>query len=522
MGAPFLHAVVPDLPGPGPGDEGFAVDADGTDLSGWSVTDGKGTWHLSPCQAVCWFTGNASTWTHYGGPAATEWNATGLRLANAGDSLRLLDPDGVVVDEVAWGTGTDLSYRSPGALYLRSGDGWITPRIHRIGESDLDRPTFDVDRLTLYASPDSSFQVLSGLIADASERLHLHVHDLDHVDLVDAMVQAKEGRPDLDLAVLVDGRVPGRSNAEESKAKAQWGRIVDAGGNVVLAEGGRYAHHHLKVLIADDAVAVQSENWNAAGVPVDPSWGNRGWGVVVHDAGFADWMVAWMEDDRTAWDVDPLTSWPDASAPRMPPPRGDHDPVPTSEVRGSFQVTPIISPDHTADPRHDPLLAAMEAASTRIVGQQLRMDLREWNRLGWDAQDRYVTALTHASGRGVDVQVMLAGPFGFDDVNHHQVATALQEAGVDTTLWDHPDMRTLHNKGWVIDDAVYVGSMNGNHASRSANREVGVLIEDAVVADWYASLAASDQGIHGDHVLPVTPVPILLVVMAVARVCRPF
>lgn len=518
MGAPSFVAVVPDLPGPGPGDEGFAIDADGAGLAGWSVTDGEGWWALPECRGVCWFTGDLDAWTAHDGPPARQWNATSLALANGGDALHLVDPDGDRIDHVAWGPGTELSYGSPGVVYRNGPDGWVTPRVHRIGESDLDRPTFDVDRLTPYASPDSSFQVLSGLIATATDRLHLHVHDLDHPRLVDAMSEAAVRG--VDVQVLVDGRVPGRSMDEERTARAQWGRIAAAGGSVVVAEGGRYAHHHLKVLVVDDAVAVQSENWNAAGVPVDPTWGNRGWGIVVHDAAFADWMAGWMADDRTAWDVEPLTSWPPTEAPRLPVPRGDHGPLPSIDLHGAFQVTPVVSPDHTADPRKDPLRIAMDSASERIIGQHLRMDLRETNRLGWDAPDRYVTALADAARRGVPVQVMLAGPFGFDDVTNHRVTADLVAAGVDAILWDHPSLGTLHNKGWIMDDTVYVGSMNGHHAARSANREVGLLIEGDDVADWYAALAQEDRDRASGHALPATPVPMLLAAMAVGRACR--
>ncbi len=519
MGAPLLHAVVPDLPGPGPGDEGFAVHADGQDLSGWMVTDGEGTWELPGCNDVCWFTGNLDLWYAHDGPPASQWDEPELRLSNDGEWLRLLDPNGNVVDEFAWGSGETVSYRSAGAVYQRMDDGWVTPRIHRIGETQLDQPTFTVDQLTLYASPDSSYAVLRGLIDGAADRLHLHVHDLRHRELIQAMADAASRG--VDVQVLVDGNVVGRSHEEEAEERAHWAVIQAAGGDVEVAERGRYVHHHLKVLVADDAVAVQSENWNPSGVPVDSSWGNRGWGMVVHDPAATDWFASWMADDREAWDVEPLGDVEPSAPPAFPVPTGNHFAVPPQELQGMFTITPLVSPDHTAYANQDVVLQRMANAQHRILGQQLRMDTEESNALGWSGTDRYMQELIVAEARGVDVQMLLAAPFHFTDTHNADVAEALQFAGAEARLWELDG--TLHNKGWIIDDAVVLGSMNGNHASRSANREVGLLVEGDGVADWYAERWQADMDAHSSLFTPwpMTPVPMLLAIMAVARACRP-
>ncbi len=516
-GAPLLHAVVPDLPGSGPLTEGFAVNANGADLSEYSITDGEGTWTLPECADVCWFTGNLEAWQTYDGPPATEWNTSKLALANDGDSLSLLNADGDVIDHVAWGDEGDLPTASDGKMFLRYGDGWTTPRIHRIGESNIDQPTFNVERLTLYSSPDSTFQVLFDLMQSAKVRLQLHVHDLTHPPLIDALVAAAERG--VDVEVLADGRVPGRSLEEETEEASQWARIRDAGGHVVIVEGGRYNHHHLKVLIADDSVAVQSENWNPTGVPEHPSWGNRGWGVVVHDAAFTDWMADWMADDREAWDAEPLSIAADAPAPHFAPATGSYVPVAPVTMTGTFRVTPVVSPDHTAYPG-DPISAAIGQAEVRVWSQQLKMSLTEKSDSGWLEDDRYVAALQSAHGRGVDVQVRLAAPFGYSDTGNTDVASQLSSIGIDAAIWNHGQLGTLHNKGWIIDDTVYVGSMNGHHAARSANREFGVLLEGNGVADWYAELFLSDTA--APLSIPGAPVPILLVALMVARARRTF
>lgn len=513
-GAPQFYAVVPDLPGPGPGDEGVALwDPDGgLDWTGYRITDGEDTWTFPPVTGGrVWVVGDGTAWAAHGGPPPT-FTDLGLSLANDGETVHLLDPAGREVDRFTWGPGGDVATRSPGLVYARYGDGWAAPRLHRIGESGLDRPTWPVTRLTLYSSPDSSFAVLRDLVLHAETRLHLHVYDLRHPELVDAMVAAKQEHPALDLQVLVDDRVVGHDARDKQETRAGLSRLVAAGARVVGVEGGRYTHHHLKVLIADDAVAVQSENWVESGVPRDPSMGNRGWGVVVHDGAAADWFAAWMADDRGAWDSRPFVPDPDAASLRMAPWRGENDPVPARTVTGSLRVTPLVAPDHTADPDTDPLLALLRGARSRIWTQQLRLGTEEANRLGWDAPDRYLEALADAAARGVDVRVQAAAPFSADDTANAEALAWLAERGVAVDVLDRDGLTTLHNKGWIVDEVVVLGSLNAHHVSRSQNREVDLVLEGDGVADFYAALLEPDWSPPER----TTPLPILLVLGAVA------
>ncbi|HJQ92921.1 MAG TPA: hypothetical protein VJ874_01400, partial [Candidatus Thermoplasmatota archaeon] len=230
--------------------------------------------------------------------------------------------------------------------------------------------------MTLYASPDSSFEVLSGLVAGARDRLHLHVYELRSAALADALVAAKQAHPGLDLQVLVDGNPVGAGQDDRHATADALRRIQAVGGAAVLAGNGRYDDHHLKVLVADDAVAVQSENWVPSGVPEDPSWGNRGWGVVAYDEPMADWFAAWMAEDRSAWDsqpfdlgsYDPLFKAPPRQAPRT----GSYGPsVPPLELAGPVRITPVVAPDHTQDPATDPIAAVAAQAKRRLDVEQL-------------------------------------------------------------------------------------------------------------------------------------------------------
>lgn len=545
--SPILVAVVPDLPGSATGDEGFAVGStQATDLTGWTVGDGESTWafpqgtRLQP-DVPLWIVGNATAWAAHDGPVALE--ATGaLRLGNDRDQLELRRPDGSVADALDYGDGAELDPpaspglvlirqpQAPGWLDTEAASDWRTPRMHRIGESDLDRPAFEVARLTLYASPDSSFDVLTGLIAGASQRLHIHVYELRSPALVDALVASKQRHPGLDLQVLVDGNPVGMTSDERHATADALRRLQQVGGRVVLAGNGRYDDHHLKVLIADDAVAVQSENWVPSGVPEDPSWGNRGWGVVVHDGVAADWFAGWMQADRDAWDAtafelasfDPAFVAPARIAPRT----SSYDPVPAREVTGSFRVLPVVAPDHTQEPQREPVSALAAAARQRLEVQQLDLSLSGRNALGWTGADPLTAAIATAASQGAEVRVQAAAPFAADDDGNTEAIAWLDERGVAARVFDRPGLGTLHNKGLVADGVVVVGSMNGNLHSRAQNREVALIIEGPAVADYYAALAEDDWSsrdpprdwsVPGRDLkgLPGAPWPMLLAILAV-------
>lgn len=560
--APLLVGVAPDLPGSWPGDEGFAVGSDaGFDLTGYKVTDGEGTWAFSPGTHVdaggtIWVVGNLETWSRFQGPQPAIALSSGamsgsFQLGNDGDGIRLLDPTGHTVDAFAWGhakvAGMEgaVGMVSPGMVYLRDRvDGpwvdsdqahdWVTPRIHRIGESALDQPTFTVSNLTLYASPDSSFQVLSDHIGAARLRLHLHVYELRSASLVDLLVAAKHAHPGLDLQVFVEENPVGQTASERHATADALRSIQAAGGTVTLAGPGRYDDFHLKVLLADDTVAVQSENWVESGVPEDPTTGNRGWGIAVRDAALAGWFSTWMEADRMAWDAAPfnLTRYDPLYEPvaRLAPRTGEYGPVaPAKTLAGTFQVTPIVAPDHTQDPRHDPLAALIGTATRLVAAQQLDLATTASNRLSWISADPLAQAFAAAAGRGTNVRVQAAAAFSQDDPGNRGALDDLAAQGVAVSVMARPGIQALHNKGLLVDDAAVVGSMNGNHHSRSANREVDLLVRGPGVAAYYLSLFDADwdgQARPPDasvigrdlRALPAAPVPTLLVALAVVVV----
>ncbi len=543
-GAQVIVGVVPDLSGALPGDEAFALaSAEPVDVTGWMVSDGEDTWALpnvSLGPTPTWFVGNWTTWMARGGATATASFGTTLRLGNDGDQLYLIDADGVTRDTFLYGDKTTpawgiLSYTSPDLIYTRAGwptgpwidtdsaEDWRPPRIHRVGESDIAPRTFMVQAVTAYVSPDNSFQVITDLLDGARERIHLHVYDLRSQELADVLVAA--ARRGVDVQVLVQDRPVGQDQWDRHQTADALRRIEAAGGTAYTGLDDRYRNHHLKVVVVDGAVAIQSENWVASGVPEDPSWGNRGWGVILHDVQAAHWFATWLHDDRRAWDTVPfelgLHSPGFEAPPRFATPTGAYRPAfGAQRFEGPIAVTPLISPEHTFDPASNPLFAVMAAAEARVWAQQLDVSKGWQNDLGWHGPDAFRGALQDAGRRNVDARIQAAGPFRVGDTDNADAIAGLPADGVATCTFARPDM-VMHNKGVIADDVVYVGSMNGNQHSRSMNREVGVLIDDPAVTAYFAQVFESDwESCGGLRALVPSPLPILLVALLVATVFR--
>jgi phosphatidylserine/phosphatidylglycerophosphate/cardiolipin synthase-like enzyme len=245
-----------------------------------------------------------------------------------------------------------------------------------------------------------------------------------------------------------------------------------------------------------------------------------------------------MEQDRDAWDTEPFDL--EAFAPGFTPPartaprNGEYWPVvPARELRGAFTVRPLVSPDHTMDPRTDAVLSLMEHATDRIWAQQLDLATMGRNRLGWQQPDAWIEALATAAGQGLDVRVQLAQPFSAEDLGNREALAALEakEPAIRTAWMERPGIATLHNKGVLVDDAVVLGSMNGNHHSRSANREVGLVLQGPGIAAFYEALMAGDASTGGAprdwgapakdlQAIPATPLPILLGALGVVASVR--
>jgi cardiolipin synthase len=258
----------------------------------------------------------------------------------------------------------------------------------------------------------------------------------------------------------------------------------------------RYEYDHAKYLIIDnDTVIVESCNWAKTGVPKNPTFGNREWGIVIRNTEVAKQFSTVFQDDWNPVHSDSYSI--DAMNFTISPsffldttvPTGVYNPqFNVKTIQGTFNATSIFSPDNS----EQAILAAISCATHSIYVEQLYI-YKNWGQ----TTSPFVQALINKSHQGVTVQVILDYNLDYEGTITvlNETKQFLEENGVSVKFisseWS--PFATIHNKGMVIDNTtVLISSINWNEQSVRKNREAGVLITNQEVALYYASVFLSD------------------------------
>ena len=270
------------------------------------------------------------------------------------------------------------------------------------------------------------------------------------------------------------------------------------------------------MVIDGAAVVVGSENFGRAGYPADPTYGNRGFMVAVHDRDVAlAFEAVWADDTNPAhpdlkrWSAaDPVLGAPPAGfVPDLSVAGGSHTPVgPPLTIAGPVTVEPVWSPDTSCMQASGPL--ALVRSATASIDLET-MVLQTWWGSTVDtpasAPDLLLEELVQAARRGVRVRVLLdSNPVNVtttdrrdnDDTVTYLAAAALREGiPIEARPINRPvvGIGWLHNKSMIVDGArTLIASINGSETSFRVNREAGVILDAPAIAAWYGGIFASD------------------------------
>lgn len=241
----------------------------------------------------------------------------------------------------------------------RQGARWLDLRIYRPGQTFFPYPTYQAERVMLYAAPDTAYRVIEGLIDGARTSIDLNVYSFTLVLLAERLAEA--ARRGVKVRLLMEGVIVGGIN-DQARYVARM--VHDAGGEVRfqlnhkgMGIHGRYVFNHAKYAVIDGQRSfVQSENIGVRGTPVDPTYGNRGWGTVVEDGALSAYLSRVFASSWTQVHGDVLAYQPGTNFGPPPPdfvpdlevPTGTYrHPFPVVTVRGPVSVTPVLAPDHS-------------------------------------------------------------------------------------------------------------------------------------------------------------------------------
>ncbi|HIH98152.1 MAG TPA: hypothetical protein HA346_04000, partial [Thermoplasmata archaeon] len=165
---------------------------------------------------------------------------------------------------------------------------------------------------------------------------------------------------------------------------------------------------------------------------------------------------------------------------------GEYDPkFFAKEITGHFSVTPLLSPDNSLGTMSE----LIESAEESIAIEQLYF----YERLG-SKTNPLIERIIDANERGVEIRVLLNFNPDYSregvDTNERNMETVelLKECGIEARLLytNSTPFSNLHNKGMIVDsEKVLISSINLNANGLLKNREVGVIIENEKVANYF-------------------------------------
>ena len=444
-----------------------------------------------------WFSSRSDTFVV--GSPGIEKKGT-FALANDGDDLYLYKGN-TLIDTVCYGKkNADSGWTGPpveissnkyilrtGVADTNSASDWI---LTKFGLTNLPfDPSLRFDAIvTPFTFPDGNGGAIYKEIENAKKEIVISIYQLTSYNLVSLLCEM-EGKG-VDVIILLEGDV---LNYDMSNELSCMKSIKDAGGEVYLINtpaGGnyeRYSFVHNKYAIIDsEVVIITSENWTIANM--GPSKSNRGWGAIIESKGYAEYMRDVFDSDMSQeyGDVFELT----VAYPQVKPYGGLQtyvSPVFNHDTGGfSATVTPILSPDNSYSALHH----YMENAEYRLFSQQLDIgstfaNISDISPVSW---------MSDAADRGVDARFILdIATSGNKESHTGEVNIINTTTNVKaTTINGGEGFSVTHNKGIIIDDAVWVGSVNWTENSFMNNRESAVFIHSKDVADYYAGYFLKD------------------------------
>jgi cardiolipin synthase len=499
-------------------------------LEGWNITDTEGSitfpaFLLVPNQTV-YIVRNISAFAkqmddirreavkpdfEYGSdsdPAVPQLQSAGkpLALRNAGDELLLYDAKGGEVDVVLFGdatyngtgwSGAPLAKPRESTIFCRKGAEDTNERADwlmlPVGASYHEATRFQcAGTLTAFVSPDCSFAVLEREIANASSSLLINLYEFENLLLMER-IEAALARG-VEVQLLLEGTPVGGLTAEERFIAAR----LAAAGCLVRFYQGPYINHAKYAVVDDQTLILMTENWGWTGVPVNTSFGNRGWGVVIRDRAVANYFTTIFSEDfypSKAITDEERSTWLQLTMNRTVP-EGSY--VPAFEPRavtGQFAVIPLLAPDTALS--NETLLGVLQGSDERIYVEQFSLG-SSWG----EGPNPFLEALIDAARRGCEVKLLLdSNDYNLETLNDNdEIITRLErlareeQLNLETRLADLDalGLTKIHTKGLVVDGTfVLISSLNWN-ANSVYNREAGVIVESSELGAFYEAVFRHD------------------------------
>jgi hypothetical protein len=383
--------------------------------------------------------------------------------------------------------------------------------------------------ITACVSPDAGFATLTGFLGATRKSLVVGMYDFTSGPLLREFVSVLTGKKTLQLVLDNPAPNPTRNQTDSQtvaaleaalKGRARIVRALTKSDALVTAWIFPSAYH-IKVIVRDNsALWLSSGNLNNSNEPdptSSPATLDRDWHVIIESPALAALFTAYLDQDFASAkghqaSAGPAASTSAASTSAPPalgeaiadaaaklaavtnpvPPRRTAPTPPAVTAASTFKnvpvtITPLLTPDNLAsDPSQGQYLATMLA----LIGKArkslyIQLQYIESSTTTGD-YTQLLQAIAARIKAGVDVRLIESLEYG------EQWAEKMKAGGVDLTA-NIALQPNVHNKGFVIDSAiVVVSSQNFSPEGVRLNRDAGVIIENAGIAQYFEKVFLSD------------------------------
>ena len=468
--------------------------------------------------------------------------STSFTMSNTGDMIALKNPYNHTIDFICYGnTGyrnhshwnrSSIPIGLQGQYYKRiqqnktyidtnTQDDFVQSRLFFIGQTTLEPISIKGEiSCTLFTSPDSSYQAITDAISHAQNHIKVNMYEFTNPHLCSSLIDCLQRN--ISITILMEGSPVGGVTDEEwylLNRLSQYGAdiyyIIQDSENNSYA---RYPFNHAKYVVIDKStVIIESCNWAETGVPVHPSFGNREWGIIIHNETIASHYEHVFSHDCNASrnDIAGFSSL-DHIIPEQFYMDSDviygayEHPFSQTSYTGNTTITPVFSPDTSLTL----IRSLIKEAKQSIYIQQLYI-YPEWD----GNSNPLVEELIAKAQENVSIKVILNYNPSYKDTNEkcNRTKMLFEQYGIEVMYMytNESPFTNMHNKGMIIDNStVLISSINWNENSCMRNREAGVFIESTAISSYYAEVFFYDWHLYDKQPMdPVNETVLLSIVM---------
>lgn len=437
-------------------------------------------------------------------------------LNNGGDNLYLKDPTGTIIDVVSYesidapstgwsgpsvsGSTADQAIKRVEFTDTDTRFDWIATSGEHTSNGFRDVPLFEGCTVEPFVFPDANGRPIFDAVMSAETSIHISIYMMTSDYMISLL--ANKAAAGVDVKLLLENKPLGYDNPLDKLSAIEF-----AGGKVSFigfdSDHDRYSYVHNKYAVIDGKkVVITSENWTGTNLSDAGNNGNRGWGAVVTSTGYAAYMESYFSNDWNGSDVGTFEE-------KTGNPAGEWSGKKTNEQIANYvnsleytkreftnaNVKMYMSPDNTLKA----LQYYMDGAKERIYTEQMDIGVDFYD-LDNETPLRWMKA---AADRGVDARFLIKDTEARDFVDELNATTNVKAA-----LMTNNGYSTMHNKGVIIDDFVWVSSVNWTMNAFENNRECGLIIAHEGVTEFYLNeyMEDWDHDYDGDDVMTISPV----------------